>query len=75
MYSSCYTSQILALRFPRYNVQCPDDTYDLHYFMVNFDVEAPNNDDCLDFLRKLPEHITLGRCSLIRAHICIPLAS
>ena len=32
-------------------MECPDDTYDLHYFMVRFDVEPPDGTTCLDYLR------------------------
>ena len=38
----------------RYNIQCPNENYDLHYSMVRFDIEPPDdNGTCFDFLRKL----------------------
>ena len=47
----------------RYNVQCPSEDYDLHYTMVRFDIEPPDNDTCLDYLRKL---LSAGADSLIQ---------
>ena len=36
----------------RYNIQCPNEAYMLHYTVVKMDIEPPDaNDQCLDFLR------------------------
>ena len=37
----------------RYNIQCPNENYMLHYTVVRFDVEPPASGQCLDFLRML----------------------
>lgn len=45
--------ELILISTRRYNIQCPDENYDLHYSMVRFDIEPSDNDTCLDFLRKL----------------------
>ena len=45
---------LLASFFYRYNIQCPSEHFDLHYLMVEFSLEPPDETgQCLDFLRTL----------------------
>jgi len=38
--------------FCKYNIQCPNQNYNLYYTMVRFNVEPPHaNGQCLDFMR------------------------
>ncbi len=43
----------------RYNVQCPNENFNLYYTMIEFSVEPPvsdtNSSKCLDFMRMFTE--------------------
>ena len=42
----------------RYNIQCPNETFNLYYTMVRFSVEPPDeNSQCLDFMHTFAESI------------------
>ena len=54
------TRMIVCLYAYRYNIQCPSESFNLYYTMVQFSVEPPDaNSKCLDFMRMLTESLLL----------------